>query len=303
MEGLSLDKKGTNDDRISNDRNTRIAMVSKRATESLTTTVEGDMLHFGDVIAAAYQETAPNTGNAMTKMYFGKVQKMQCQTGKSSKAILHALEFKNLPKSLQVTCTWFSEKNDSPNPSNDLHYAYNEHQDKKLVEKGQILGLAYLTQDLTHDTATTTASLYTLDEGQISNFEGLIGNIAAPYDDEHRTPFNGPTYTMGQHVRARFKQSIGAYFDGWFDGKITKIHTNGTYDIDFNDGDQSKAVLSRDIQCSLRNALAEIPINNQSASFDSKRRLDLGSHGNSSNKRNRRGNVESTRSNKKKRMS
>ena len=32
-------------------------------------------------------------------------------------------------------------------------------------------------------------------------------------------------------------------------GKLLKykIHTNGTYDIDFNDGDQSKAVLSRDI--------------------------------------------------------
>ena len=113
-----------------------------------------------------------------------------------------------LPISLALICNWYSPKHEDneSNSDNRLMFNYLEHQDHKAVTIENLLGLAHLTE--------RSDRLHELDEGQIDNFEGLVGNVAAPY--RSNDGIGEHVYRIGDTVEARYELNRGEYISGWF---------------------------------------------------------------------------------------
>jgi len=69
-------------------------------------------------------------------------------------------------------------------------------------------------------------------------------------DDDASRRARAPVFRVGQLVKAMYLASTAgtAKSPGWWPGTVVAAHRDGTYDVDYNDGDEEKQVLSKFIR-------------------------------------------------------
>ena len=67
-------------------------------------------------------------------------------------------------------------------------------------------------------------------------------DLVAAYDATHPRP--SPAFKVGERIQAMYRASVkgAARSPGWFDGKVSVVHGDGTCDVEYDDGDTERFV-------------------------------------------------------------
>lgn len=97
------------------------------------------------------------------------------------------------------------------------HFLYDKVKDHNAVTIETLIGIAHLKKQ--------SGRIYALDDGQIDNFEGLVGKMAAPYRSDQR--IGGKVLNVDDKIEACCKIKTCEYYSGWFGATIMSINDDG----------------------------------------------------------------------------
>jgi len=92
---------------------------------------------------------------------------------------------------------------------------------------------------------------------ELSKIEVAIVQMAKEHDARFRPSRPDRAYEVGEQVEGCYEGHLG--FTEWFEGSISAVRGNGTYDIEYDDGDKEERVPTKFIRPKTRLSLLAKP--------------------------------------------